>query len=150
MTMGRGAMQVISQKQKLNTRSSTESELVGVDDAMTKILWTKLFCEHQGLPTDPNWLHQDNQAGILLENNGRASAGKRSRAINIRYFFVTDQVTRDNVTIKYCPTELMVADFFTKPLQGKRFREFRDAILGAKLMPSIQNKISTTTQQIAP
>ena len=50
MTMGKGAVQAISRKQKLNTRSSTESELVGVDDISTMILWTKLFLEKHNLP----------------------------------------------------------------------------------------------------
>ena len=36
-----------------------------------------------------NVLYQDNKSSILLETNGRTSAGKRSRALNIRYFFVT-------------------------------------------------------------
>jgi hypothetical protein len=45
MTMGDGAIQSISRKQKLNTRSSTESELVGVDDVSVMVLWTKLFLE---------------------------------------------------------------------------------------------------------
>ena len=48
MTYGQGAIQAISRKQKLNTRSSTESELVGVDDALTPIMWTRLFMEAQG------------------------------------------------------------------------------------------------------
>ena len=48
MTYGEGALQTLSTKQKLNTLSSCESELVGVDDAATKILWTKQFMEAQG------------------------------------------------------------------------------------------------------
>ena len=48
MTMGRGAVQAMSKKQKLNTRSSTEAELVGADDAATMILWTGLFMKDQG------------------------------------------------------------------------------------------------------
>jgi len=48
MTYGGGAAQSISRKQKLNTRSSTEAELVGADDVSTMILWTKLFLEEQG------------------------------------------------------------------------------------------------------
>ena len=40
LTMGRGCPIVCSTKQKLNTRSSTESELVGIDDMMPMILWT--------------------------------------------------------------------------------------------------------------
>ena len=45
MTMGTGAIQSMSRKQKLNTRSSTEAELIGVNDAITMVLWTKLFMD---------------------------------------------------------------------------------------------------------
>jgi hypothetical protein len=48
MTLGKGAMQSITRKQKMNLQSSTEGELVAVDDAATMILWTKLFLEAQG------------------------------------------------------------------------------------------------------
>ena len=130
MTMGSGAMQVISKKQKLNSRSSTEAELIGADDAATMILWTKLFMEEQGYPIERNILYQDNKSAILLETNGRTSAGKRSRALNIRYFFLTDQVEKGNVEIQYCPTDEMLGDFMTKPLQGEKFRKFRDWIQG--------------------
>jgi hypothetical protein len=82
----------------LKTRSSTEAELVGVDDAMTMILWTKLFMEEQGYRIDKNILYQDNKRKILLENNGKKSS-KRTKAINIRYFFVTDQVEKGNLII---------------------------------------------------
>ena len=76
MTMGEGAMQILSKKQKLNSRSATESELIVVDDAATQILWTKLFVEAQGYPVEKNILYQDNTSSILLETNGRESAGK--------------------------------------------------------------------------
>ena len=48
MTFGKGAVQSLSKKQKLNTRSCTEAELVGADDVATQILWTKHFMEAQG------------------------------------------------------------------------------------------------------
>ena len=130
MTMGRGAVQAMSRKQKLNTRSSTEAELVGADDAATMILWTGLFMQEQGYTLEKNILFQDNKSAILLETNGKRSAGKRSRAINIRYFFLTDQVEKGNLIIEYCPTDMMWADYMTKPLQGEKFRKFRDDILG--------------------
>jgi hypothetical protein len=126
---GKGAVQSISRKQKLNTRSSTESELVGVDNISVMILWTKLFMEAQGYEIDKNILFQDNKSLILLETYGKKSSGKRTRALNIRYFFITDQVKKGNVDIKYCPTDAMIGDFHTKPLQGEKFRRFRDAIL---------------------
>ena len=130
MMMGTGAIQSASMKQKLNTRSSTEAEIVGVDDLAPKIFWTKLFIEAQGYNIEKNILYQDNKSSILLETNGRKSAGKRSRAMNIRYFFITDQVEKGNVIVEHCPTDVMVADFMKKPLQGAKFRSFRKAILG--------------------
>ena len=45
-------------------------------------------------------------------------------------FWVTDKVKNEDLTIEYCPTEVMVADFFTKPLQGAVFRKFREVIMG--------------------
>jgi hypothetical protein len=50
--------------------------------------------------------------------------------LGVRYFFLTDQVEKGNVSIVYCPTDDMIGDFHTKPLQGEKFRKFRNAILG--------------------
>ena len=86
--------------------------------------------EAQGYEVTQNILYQDNKSTILLEENGRKSAGKRSRALNIRYFFVTDQIARGNLTIEFCPTERMTADFYTKPLQGEPFRKFKAELMG--------------------
>ena len=38
---------------------------------------------------------------------------------------------KKDMEIEYCPTEDMLADFFTKPLQGKKFKEFREKLLGS-------------------
>jgi hypothetical protein len=57
-TYGTGAVICLSRKQKLNTRSSTEAELVGADDAMTMVLWTKLFMEEQGYKINENIVYR--------------------------------------------------------------------------------------------
>jgi hypothetical protein len=130
MTLGKGAMQSIARKQKMNVRSSTEGELVAVDDAATMILWTKLFLEAQGYDVEKNIVYQDNKSAILLETNGKKSLGKRTGALNICNFFITDQVEKGNAQIEHCGTNNMVGDFFTKPWQGKKFQRFRNNILG--------------------
>ena len=66
---------MILQKQKPNTRSKTEAELVAVDDEMVMVLWMQLFLEQQGDAVERNIIYQDNQSVILLETNGRRSAG---------------------------------------------------------------------------
>ena len=129
MSMGKGSVYSSSIKQKLNTKSSTESELVAADDNMPQLLWTKYFLEAQGYKVNKSLLYQDNQSSILLEKNGKSSSGKRTRQINIRYFFIKDRQDSGEVDIEYCPTEEMVADYFTKPLQGAKFRKFRKLIM---------------------
>ena len=129
MSLGKGAIYGTSTRQKLNTTSSTESELVAVNDVLPQILWTRYFLEAQGYKVKDNILYQDNQSAMLLEKNGRGSSSKRTRHINIRYFFVTDKVNNGEIKIEYCPTKQMVGDFFTKPLQGALFRNQRDYIL---------------------
>ena len=74
--MGRGAITSISRKQGMNTRSSTEAELVAADKVVGPMLWTLQFLEAQGYSVKENILYQDNRSAMLLENNGRKSAGK--------------------------------------------------------------------------
>jgi hypothetical protein len=76
-----------------------------------------------------NLMLQDNKSLILLERNGKASSGKCTRHINICYFFISDQVNMKELTIEWCPTKQMVADFMTKPIQGSHFRHLRDYIM---------------------
>ena len=129
MSLGGGSIYSTSTKQKLVSRSSTESELIGVYDTMPQMIWTKNFLESQGYNVKKSTLHQDNMSSILLERNGRASSSKRTKHINIRYFFIKDHIENGDIELKYCPTEQMVADFFTKPIQGTLFKQLRDRIM---------------------
>ena len=74
-------------------------------------------------------MYQDNKSAILLEKHGKASSSKRTRHINIRYYFVTDRIADKEVSVEYCPTLQMLADYFTKPLQGTQFQILRNRIM---------------------
>ena len=129
MSLGKGSIYSTSTKQKLVTRSSTEAEVVGAHDIMPQLIWTSNFLDGQGFSIDESILYQDNTSAILLEKNGRDSSTKRTRHMNIRYFFLKDQVDSKRVKIEHCPTADMLADYFTKPLQGLQFRKLRDRIM---------------------
>jgi len=131
LTLGIGYPTVTSTKAKCNTRSSTISELVAVDEMLAQILWTRLFMKSQGIEVSDNILYQDNKSAILLEKNGRASSSKRTKHIEIRYYYVADRIANGDLTVVWCPTDKMIADFLTKPLQGKMFIKFRDVLIGA-------------------
>ena len=77
-----------------------------------------------------NIVYQDNQSAIKMEQNGRDSTTGKSRHINIRYFFVKDRIAKGGNKVEYCPTGLMLADYFTKALYGKQLVELREYIMG--------------------
>jgi len=117
----------------VNTRSSTESELVGVDDLVSKVIWTKRFIEAQGFKVAMNIIYRDNtRSSMKLEQNGKASCGKRTRHFDIKWFYITDLIKRKEITIKYCPTDEMVSDYMTKPLVGAKFDGFRKQIVNSQ------------------
>jgi len=84
LSLGRGFPITSSTKQKLNTCSSTETEVVGADDFMPAICWTQYFMEAQGYEIHDNVLYQDNKSAMLLEKNGKASSTKHTKHINIQ------------------------------------------------------------------
>ena len=127
--MGHRSIYSSSTKQKLNTKSSTESELVAADDILTQLVWTNYFLKEQGYATKGCVLFQDNTSCIQLEKNGKRSSSKRTKHISIRFFYITDRIEKGDLTVEYCPTDDMVADFFTKPLQGAKFEKFRKIIM---------------------
>jgi hypothetical protein len=126
----KGALMSTSTRQKLNTRSSIETELVAADDMMPQIMWTNYFMDAQDYVLTQTILHQDNQsAPILLEKHGKMSSNRRTKHVNILYYFIKYRITKKEVSVEYCPTGDMQADFFTKPLQGQLFFKFRKAIM---------------------
>ena len=98
-------------------------------DVMPQTVWTNYFLQAQGVKVEVTIVYQDNMSSMLLEKNGRSSSSKRTRHMNIRYFFVKDWVASKEIRIEYCPTEDMIADFFTKPLQGKQFYKLCDQVM---------------------
>ena len=126
--IGHGLIYGKSSKQHLNSKSSTEAELIGVSDGLNPILWVRSFLISQGYAIPPISLMQDNQSTITMIKSGKTNS-ERSRHIAIRFYFVTDNIKRGEVEVFYTPTHDMIADMFTKPLQGNLFVKFRNLIL---------------------
>ena len=70
ISYGLSIIDSVSMKQKLNSKSSTESELVGMSDYLSQTIWVKMFLEELGCKLRKNILYQDNQSAIRLEKNG--------------------------------------------------------------------------------
>jgi len=117
-----------SRKQKLVTRSSTESELVAMHDASPQVVWTKGFLEELGHAQRPAVIMQDNKSTIFMAEKGSGNF-HRTKHIAVRYFAIKQLIEEETVQLQYSPTETMLADPLTKPVIGKRFVEWRDQIL---------------------
>lgn len=127
MTLGHGSVLSMSCKQKVNTKSSTEAKVVGVDDAMTFVMWMQHFFQAQvkNIPKssilkplgNDITIKQDNTSAIQLEHHGWGSSSKWTKHINVRY-------------LVYKPTEMMESDFLMKALQGKLFHIHRATLMG--------------------
>ncbi len=61
----------------------------------------------------------------------KLQAAKRTRHIEIQYYYVADWVAKGNLRVVWCTTDKMIADFLTKPLQGKAFVNFWDLLMEA-------------------
>ena len=96
---------------------------------MSQVLWTKYFLEAQCYAVIRNTVYQENHSAILVEQNGKGSSSKRTRNFNIRFFFFTDRIGTGSLTVEQCGTKEILADIFTKPLQGAQFLKFINAVL---------------------
>jgi hypothetical protein len=119
------------QKQKLNTKSSTEAEVVGVSDFLPNLIWARMFLEHQGYEIDKNLLYQDNQSAIKIETNASKSCSKRSKCINMRYFFIKDRLKLEEIEFVFVPPSIWSLIFFYKTITRKTFSLFKSNYHGA-------------------
>jgi hypothetical protein len=105
ITFGSGATTSSSTKQKPSSKSSTESELIGLYDKLGDILWTRPFLEAQGYKITDNIVYQDNMSTLLLAKNGYVLSSKHTKHIKTKYFFIRHYHDSGDLNLRYCPTE---------------------------------------------
>ena len=139
-TMGHGSFLSISCKQKTNCKSSCEAELVAVDDCIGSVLRVRNFLLAQGYkPAQTVIILQDNRSAILLEQNSIMSSTKKTKHINVRYYFVKSRIDAGEVIVQWYSGEKLVGDFFSKPLSGSKFLRFKRKIMNHKRMDYYKN-----------
>ena len=104
----------MSCKPKLNTKISTKAELVAIYNAMAQILWTRHFLAAQGVQILITTIYKDKKSMILLSESSRMSNSKRTKHLNVRYFFVIGRIKKGEIRVANCPTKNILADLFTK------------------------------------
>jgi hypothetical protein len=71
---GKSATTSSSTKQKIPSKSSSESEIIALHNKSSDILWTCHFLEAQGYNISTNVMFQDNISTLFLAKNGYFSS----------------------------------------------------------------------------
>ncbi|CAI7820573.1 unnamed protein product [Closterium sp. NIES-53] len=109
-----------SSKQELIALSSAEAEYIALYSATKEGLYLRELLEEAKLAKLLNFsLFCDNQSAIRIANkNGFAN---RTKHVDLRYFFVKDEIEKGTLELSYCPTSEMAADYLTKKLGELKF-----------------------------
>ena len=124
---GQGPLLCKSNKQSIVAKSSTESELIAASDSISYLYAIRNILKFLNFEINNRIIYQDNQSTIKLINNNKPISIK-SKHIDMRYFFLRDQIKR-NIQIKYCSTHEMLSDILTKGVPTKQFITLRDKLI---------------------
>ena len=126
--LGHSTIFARSAKQKVNTKSSAETELHGISEEISQALWTKQWLELLDYKIDIINLYVDNKSSILMMLMGK-SIGRNTRHINIRTFFIKQYIDENIIKIYYMNTNLLFVDLLTKVMGGDKLKQFTQTLM---------------------
>ena len=128
--LSNGAVSWRSKKQSCVALSTAEAEYMALSSAFQEAAWMRqLLSGLIGIQVDslgPTLIFEDNQSTICMSKNHQFHG--RSKHINIKYHYVREQVAAGNIELEYCKSDDMLADIFTKGLNGPGFKKLRSMI----------------------
>lgn len=122
-----------SRKQKSNALNTCESEYFAMNEASKDVMWLRNLIHELGCKEDSaTVLSCDNIAA--KEWASKTTLSKRAKHIDVRYFYVREQVESGNIVPTYVPSNANKADGFTKPPTRVPFENFHHSI-GVQVQP---------------
>ena len=85
---------------------------------------------------------------MRMLNNVKVSRASNSKHAEIKYFWRKDCVINGNTNIKCYPVDKMVSNHMSKPLQGRIFKAFRNAITGQTHVLSLCAPTSSSKESV--
>nr|GEV13823.1 copia protein [Tanacetum cinerariifolium] len=113
-----------SKKQDCTSMSSAESEYVSLSACCAQVLWLRTQLTDYGFHFDKIPMYCDSKATIAISCNPVQHS--RTKHIDIRYYFIKEQVEKGIVELFFVRTEYQLADLFTKALPEDRFKYLVD------------------------
>lgn len=116
---GVGPLYWKSQLQTVTATSTKESEYYSAGACARVLVGFRQLCHSLGFTQDSSEIQSDNQPALYSLKTKLSHS--KSRHIKIQFHYVKDLIRDGEVHFKYCPTEDMVADLFTKALPASHF-----------------------------
>ena len=114
ITLGSAPVYTKSYKLKMITRSSSEAELVVLEEASTFTGWYKNLLSDLGIDVGAIPIYQDNKSTIIMAAQG--GNFQRTKHLMMKDLYIKERLECNDARLLYLPTEDMVADLLTKPL----------------------------------
>ena len=113
-----------SNRQSCVALSTAEAEYIALAGAAQEAVWLREFLTNIDKGQRENTIiYDDSQAAVAMTQNPEYHG--RAKHIDIKYHYIQEQVEKNVVTLKYCPTNNMVADVLTKGLAREKHEKFR-------------------------
>lgn len=126
VTLGGGPVAWESRKQDCVVLSTTEAEYISLASCAKRVVILSKIIEGvlgkkcaKCLGTDIVPIFNDNQAA--MKNSVCGDISEKSKHIDVKYHYVKEQVKKGEISVKFKPTNEMVADFLTKSLSRVKF-----------------------------
>ena len=115
---------VYARSWKINfiTRSSSETELVVLEEASAFAVWIRLLLDELQVKLKPITIFQDNMSTIIMATKG--GSFKRTKHLLCKHSYVRERIANKEIVLKHLPTKKMVADMLTKPVSFKQLNKF--------------------------
>jgi hypothetical protein len=105
-----------------------EAEIKALDLLALAVIYTRNLMEFLGYEiTKPTIIFCDNKSAIELCKTLKQT--HKSRHIQVRISFIRECFNKRLIEVKFCPTDLNVADVLTKPLPSESFNKHIDKIM---------------------
>ena len=128
--MSGGPVSWRSKKQSCVALSTAEAEYMALASTFQEAIWMRKLLKSLNINLEntshPTVVFEDNQSAICMSKNQQCHG--QSKHIDIKYHFVREKVSEGCIELKYCATENMLADMFTKGLSGPKFKGLRNLI----------------------
>lgn len=129
--MGSGAISWSSRLQGIVALSTTEAEFIAATSAGQEILWLRnLFTEFGYTMDFPSTLYIDNRSALSVAKNPEHHG--RMKHLDLRFYWLRDEVERGNIDMVHLQTDQMPADILTKALGRVKVGEMV-SMLGLRL-----------------